>query len=307
MPARPRTVKPGLHARNRHRRGYDLPRLVAAYPALRPFVIRTPTWEATVDFADPRAVLALNTALLRVDYGVRQWDLPPGFLCPPVPGRADYLHVLADLLARGAGGVIPRGPTVRILDLGVGANLIYPLIGHREYSWSFIGSEIVPEALVHGRRILAANPDLAAVIDLRFQARPLALLEGILGAEETVTAVICNPPFHVSGGQAAAGTRRKLQNLGHGRGGPLVLNFGGQAPELWCAGGELGFIGRLIDESAARPQAARWFTSLVSQDAHLPPLRAALAGHRAQVEVLPMAQGNKRSRLLAWRFPGPVC
>ena len=51
---------------------------------------------------------ALNKALLAHFYAVKHWDIPDGFLCPPVPGRADYVHHLADLLAgewrRGAEG-----------------------------------------------------------------------------------------------------------------------------------------------------------------------------------------------------------
>ena len=305
MPPRPRSVskpaiKAGLHPRNRHRRGYDFPHLLSVAPGLAPFVIRNPAGQPTIDFAHPPAVLALNAALLRADYGIVGWTLPPRFLCPPVPGRADYLHVVADLLARDHGGTIPRGGDVRVLDVGVGANLIYPLIGHREYGWSFIGSDTVPAALNNAQRILDANPGLAKAIDLRHQPDPGAIFDGILADNERVEVVICNPPFHASRAQAAAGTRRKLRNLGRDTG-PLVLNFGGLEPELCCPGGEVAFITRMIVESARRPLAARWFTTLVAQDAHVGLLRTALNAHHARrVEVLPMAQGNKRSRLLAW-------
>ena len=59
----------------------------------------------------------------------------------------------------------------------------------------------------------------------------------------------------------------------------------------------------MIRESARRPSCCRWFTSLLSQAASLPPARAALreAG-AARVRVIPMGQGQKQSRILAWGF-----
>ncbi|MCM2279748.1 MAG: RlmF-related methyltransferase [Oligoflexia bacterium] len=70
---------------------------------------------------------------------------------PPIPGRADALHAVADLLASGNGGEIPRGQSVRVLDIGVGANCVYPLIGQAEYGWSFVGSDADPVALESAR------------------------------------------------------------------------------------------------------------------------------------------------------------
>ncbi|MEE6801750.1 RlmF-related methyltransferase, partial [Escherichia coli O8:H10] len=116
--------KPGLHPRNRHRSRYDLDALCIDEPNLRGFIIATPAGEPTVNFADPEAVKALNKALLAHFYGVKHWDIPDGFLCPPVPGRADYIHHLADLLAEtSVDGAIPRQTSV--LDIGTGANCIY--------------------------------------------------------------------------------------------------------------------------------------------------------------------------------------
>ena len=85
---------------------------------------------------------------------VRAWDVPPGYLCPPIPGRSDYSTIVADLL--GGRKAVPRSHAAarsRILDIGMGANGIYPLIGASEYGWRFVGSEIGPRGLALGRRI----------------------------------------------------------------------------------------------------------------------------------------------------------
>jgi 23S rRNA (adenine1618-N6)-methyltransferase len=295
--------KAGLHPRNRHAGRYDFPTLVKAEPELDRFLRPSPLGDPTVDFTNPLAVKALNRALLAAVYGIKGWDIPPGFLCPPIPGRADYLHHLADLLTP-EGGEIPRGPGVRILDLGTGANLVYPLVGHAEYGWSFLGSDITKEILEAGERILAANKGIGRTIVLRLQPDAKHLLQGLLRPGERYDACMCNPPFYGSQYEARGGTERKWRNLGREEQGH-AHNFGGQAGELWCPGGELAFIGRLITESQAFRTQVGWFTTLVAKAAHLGRLQHALRQiPGVEQRVLEMGQGQKQSRILAWRFTG---
>ena len=307
-PDSPLPASPGLHPRNRHRDRYDFPALVRARPELARFIVPHPVAGDTLNFADPAAVLALNRALLHHYYGLDRWDLPPGALCPPVPGRADYLHHLADLLAETSPGrAIPRGPATAVLDIGVGANAIYPLLGARDYGWRFVGTDIAPASLAWARRLVAAHPAVADLIELRLQSSPATIFSNVTAPGETFAASLCNPPFHASAAASAAGTQRKLRNLAAGRShrthGQPALNFGGHAHELWCDGGEPAFLRRMIAESAQRPALCRWFTTLVSKSAHLPDLQRALAAARATaVRILPMRHGEKSSRILAWTF-----
>lgn len=297
----------GLHPRNRHRARYDLPCLVKSHPGLAPFVQVNPYGDLSIDFANPQAVRALNKALLVHFYGVEHWEIPADFLCPPIPGRADYIHHLADLLASSNDGVIPRGASIRVLDVGVGANCIYPILGHREYGWSFVGSEVDPKALAAANSILQFNPSLSGAIELRRQESPEGIFSGILEPGELFELVMCNPPFHASQREAREGTLRKWRNLGRkpGEGCAPVLNFGGQGRELWCPGGEAGFVGRMIEESAGIPTRCLWFTTLVSKSSSLPSLRAALKRAGAlESRTIEMAQGQKISRVLAWTFLG---
>jgi 23S rRNA (adenine1618-N6)-methyltransferase len=301
-PPKPPATKPGLHPRNRHAGGYDFAQLVQACPELGPFVQRAKHGGATIDFADPTAVKALNGALLAEAYGIRGWDIPPGYLCPPIPGRADYLHHLADLLAASNGGVLPRGGGVRVLDIGVGANAIYPLIGHREYGWSFVGTDLDGLALDAAARILAANPGLSEAVQLRRQPNRSAIFAGVVRPEERFELTLCNPPFHGSLREAREAAQQKWRKLGRGGAGQ-ARNFGGQGAELWCEGGEAGFIQRMIAESLALRGQVRWFTTLVSSSALLPALQRALRQAGAgDTRVVPMAQGQKQSRFLAWTF-----
>ena len=295
--------KQGLHPRNRHRERYDFPALIQASPELARFVARNPYGDDSIDFADPEAVRALNRALLACFYGVSAWHIPPHYLCPPVPGRADYLHYAADLLGNCNAGVIPSGPAVHVLDVGVGANCIYPILGVREYGWRFLGSDIDALALACASGIVQDNPGLGLAIELRLQASPGQIFQGLLRSDEVFDLSVCNPPFHASLAQAHEGTQRKWRNLGRGQDGAPRLNFGGQGAELWCPGGESGFITRMILESAQIPTQILWFSTLVSKSAALPELQHALRTAGAlEVRILAMSQGQKQSRVLAWTF-----
>lgn len=297
--------KSGLHPRNRHQTPYDFDALCQRTPELLPFVFVNEHGTQTLDFADPAAVKALNRALLALHYGIQHWDLPPGYLCPPIPGRVDYLHRVADLLAESAGAV-PTGKGVRVLDIGVGANCIYPLLGAREYGWRFVGSDIDPVS-VKAATLLAASNGLGNQIECRHQTQAAHVFRGIMGPKERFALTLCNPPFHASLAEASKGTERKLRNLGKGQGkaadGAPVLNFGGQKAELWCEGGEAAFLATMIAQSGEFAGQCLWFSSLVSKKENLPAARKALTRVGArEVRVLDMVQGNKTSRILAWSF-----
>ncbi|RWU25364.1 23S rRNA (adenine(1618)-N(6))-methyltransferase RlmF [Pseudomonas alkylphenolica] len=296
--------KPTLHPRNRHQGRYNFPELIKSSPELGRFMITNPHGKPSIDFANPDAVRVFNRALLKAQYGIQHWDIPADYLCPPIPGRADYIHVAADLLALDNNGEIPRGAQVRVLDVGVGANCIYPLLGHSDYRWRFLGSDIDSTALAAAKAIVQAN-GLDKAISLRQQSNRKHILLGLLKDDERYELTLCNPPFHASREEATRGSQRKWRALG--KADPKrklpVLNFGGQNNELWCEGGEIRFVSQLVAESAALGQQVLWFTSLVSKASNLPGIQAALkkAG-AADLQVVEMGQGQKQSRMVAWTF-----
>jgi len=287
-----------LHPRNRHNKGYDFTKLIKAVPELKAFTQKNPKGQTTINFQDDRAVRLLNRALLNAYYGVQFWDIPDGYLCPPIPGRVDYIHYLADLLAEENQGNIPRGKAIKVLDIGTGANLVYPLIGQSEYGWQFSGCDIDPISIKSAQQISRAN---RLKIDLKHQKNRNNILKGIIGPKDFFHLTMCNPPFHASAKEAQKGTMRKWKNLGKGR--SSKLNFGGQKAELWCPGGELKFITNMIEESRDFADQCSWFTTLVSKKDNLRPLKMALKKAKVtDFKVVDMAQGQKISRFLAWRF-----
>jgi len=297
-----RAVKEKLHPRNRFRDGYDFTQLIASSPRLAAFVTPNSYGDLSVNYADPAAVKALNQALLADAYGVHGWDVPPGFLCPPISGRSDYIHHLADLVA-ASNAAHARSTPVAVLDIGTGASCIYPLIGASEYGWRFVGTEIDPVAVRWATTLVASNPPVADLIECRLQTSPGECFTGVIKTGETFDVSMCNPPFHASAEAAAETAHRKRRRLAGNTRASTVLNFGGTAAELWCDGGELAFVRRMIAQSAARPQLCRWFTSLVSKSTHLPRLYQSLRLVNAvDVKTIDMAHGQKQTRILAWTF-----
>jgi 23S rRNA (adenine1618-N6)-methyltransferase len=296
-------VKPksSLHPRNRHRGRYDFAQLTRSSPELSRFVIRTAYGDESIDFSDAESVKSLNRAILKHFYQTDGWDIPQGFLCPPVPGRADYIHHIAALLADSNHGEIPTGPGVLVMDIGVGANCIYPIIGHSEYGWSFIGTDVDEQALLSAKKISDANPDLKSALELRLQKSPGKIFEGVLKPGEKIDLSICNPPFHASAKEARESNLQKWRKLG--KDSVSGRNFGGQGSELWYPGGEAEFIRKMIRESTKVSAQCRWFSTLVSKVANLGGIyreleSAGVADYREQV----MSQGQKISRIVAWTF-----
>lgn len=290
--------KSELHKRNKHKGQYDFQLLTENYPPLKKFVILNPLGVQTVNFFNPQAVKALNKALLISYYGIRYWDIPKGYLCPPIPGRADYIHYIADLIQSGE-----QTANCRCLDIGVGANCIYPIIGQTEYGWTFVGSDIDPVSIENARKIVTCNPILAHKIELRLQKDNRKIFDGIINPDDYFDVTICNPPFHSSREEAEDVTLRKLSSLKGERVNKARLNFGGNANELWCEGGELRFLLNMISESQKFKNNCGWFTSLVSKEKNLDKLCAKLkAVNASEYKIIPMHQGTKSSRILAWRF-----
>ena len=292
-----------LHPRNKHRERYDFKLLIESCPELAQFVKLNIYDDESIDFSNPEAVKMLNKALLKRYYDIENWDIPQNYLCPPIPGRADYIHHIADLLSGSNFGKIPTGPSIKCLDIGVGANCVYPIIGNKEYGWSFIGSDIDPVSIESAKNIIESNPTLKGKIELRFQPQPNDIFFGIIQKEERIDLSICNPPFHASLAEAQSGTLRKLNNLNQSNITEPILNFGGQNNELWCKGGEEKFVLDMIRQSKLFYANCLWFSTLISKQSHLNSVYNALENAEAiEVKTIPMGQGNKSSRIVAWTF-----
>eukprot|EP00928_Gymnodinium_smaydae_P037038 TRINITY_DN25781_c0_g1_i1.p1 TRINITY_DN25781_c0_g1~~TRINITY_DN25781_c0_g1_i1.p1 ORF type:complete len:377 (+),score=44.89 TRINITY_DN25781_c0_g1_i1:29-1132(+) len=295
-----------MHIRNRHRDYLDYRDLASRQTSLKPFVFVNAWGGASIDYSNQEALQELTRCLLADFYGVVGWQIPAGYLCPPVPQRADYIHVVADLLqiTHDDASLSPaRGQGICGLDIGTGAGCIYCLLGAREYGWNFIGSDIDQESLDSAAAILARN-SMETQIQLRLQADSTRMLKGVLHRGESIAFCVCNPPFHESLEHARSAASAKWRRLGRSDELEDGKNYSGKETELCCEGGEVGFILRLADESA-KPRfrdACVWFTTLVSRESSVEPVRRRLAELGAKRYGYEISQGKNTKWVVAWSF-----
>ena len=288
-----------LHPRNKHQGKYDFDKLVKICPELESHITKNPKGEQTIDFFNKKSVVLLNKALLQSHYGITYWELPEDKLCPPIPGRTDYIHYVADLLLEERDSI--QGEDIRCLDIGVGAGCIYPLIGYYEYGWSFVATDIDEASIKSSIEMCHKNGIPRKQMDFRVQKNPNKIFNGVLKTKEKFDLTICNPPFHASQEEALNENRRKNKQLtGVDQ---VVQNFGGSSKELWCRGGELAFIMKMIYESEKLQKSVDWFTTLVSKKDTIKELERVLKKVDVkEYKVVEMKHGNKNSRILAWRY-----
>lgn len=279
-----------MHPSNPHNEPYPFDLLVKATPELEAFVHEAKSGRTSIDFGNPKAIKQLNKALLKHYYQIDTWDIPAGYLCPPVPGRAEYIHQISDLVTQEA----------NVLDIGVGANCIYPIIGVRAYDWNFVGTDTDQRAIDNAQKIVTDNEVLQEKIFLRHQLDKQAIFHNVIRDIDRFDISMCNPPFFKSAEEAQKNTARKNRNLRNRTN--AQRNFKGKANELWTEGGELQFVAQMIAESQQYKYQIKWFTALISREKHIPLLTNQLISRGADYHTKDMALGQKKSRILCWRW-----
>ena len=286
--------KEGLHKNNVHKAGYDFKKLCAKYKPLNAYTFVNSHKIESIDFTNPKAVKALNTALLLTDYPIKFWKFPEDNLCPPIPGRADYIHHLSDLLNDS-----DLSKKVQILDIGTGASLIYPLLGNALFKWNFVATDITPRSLESAQNIIKKN-NLSDSIKLLEQKDKSNIFNGILKEEDRFEASMCNPPFFASHEEVTQANERKQKGLKK-EGTPR--NFSGNLVELTYKGGEKAFLHNYLYQSSLFKKQCFWYTTLVSKKDNLKSMHASLEKLGAvEIKTILMQQGNKNSRIVAWTF-----
>lgn len=310
-----------LTARCRLPAELDFAALAIKHPSLTPYLVHDPRGKnrATVDFKDANGSRELTRVLLKEYFGVN-WSLPPGQLVPPVPNRTNYIRWIAQLLRLAR----PPGDVVRGLDLGCGANLIYPLLGAAMFGWAFVAADATPIALESARRNVENNPHLAGLIEVREVRPPPGVSGGTLegGSERSAAGMetkdgaapdstaphnqggvlrpalrdsdpvfaftMCNPPFFSTLDKAGLNP-----NTDHE----------GTAEEMVCPGGEEAFVRRMIYDSAALKDRVYWFSTMCGKKSTLKAARYQLQQCGAEViRTTELMQGKTSRWCIAWSF-----
>ena len=273
-----------------------------------------------LDFGDPAAVRALTRAMLVRCFRLADWTVPDGALVPPVPARAAYLRRMGLIV----GGGRPPSRPLRIIDVGCGANLIFPLLAASPvFGWTAVGLDVTPAALAGATHNLALNRRLVRSVTLRAgpppppaplsctsppsppPPPPSILPHAFRPGDPPADLLVCNPPFFESA--AARAATAKDPGALHGGG-----HAGMPAETVWPAGGEAGFVGRMAAESAALPpDRVTWYSAMLGRKASVGAVKRVLAGldPAPQVRTFVLAaagkgKGGERTArwVVAWSF-----
>ena len=290
-----------MHPKNPYYERYDLKRLAKHYSTLQEYIVLNTSGEETIDFSSSSAVYELNKAMLLADFKLADYNLPTGYLIPPIPGRLDYLLHIRDFLSEKLSIVVDS--ELRGLDIGTGANGIYCVLGAQHFNWTMVGTESDAKATEIAIANMQHTKGLQDKVEIRHQENKSFLFKNIMQSNEQFDFTVCNPPFHSSREEALKSSLRKLNNLaGATHNNDASLNFEGQANELWCNGGEALFIKRLIKESILFKDQVKVFTSLVAKTDNLVKIEKQLKKAKANYQIINMAHGNKKSRFVLWWF-----
>ena len=283
---------------NRFKSSYDFDALVKSNPELNKYVITNKNQDKTIAFSNPLAVYNLNKALLLNNFPLTSWDIPKKYLIPGVPGRAAYIYACAHFLARNNNGKVPSGKEYNVLDIGTGANMVYPIVGICEYGWNFVGADIEQDAIDIAKSIAKSNRCIEPNITFRLQDTHSRIFDQVVNRNDQFMLSICNPPFHSSAAEARKSSSRKQKNLKYNI---KESNFRGSSYELWCKGGEYEFISNMIRESVKYKSQIKWFSTLISKQDNISALVKKVEKFSPKtLEILNLETGNKRSRILIW-------
>ncbi|KAI6778266.1 uncharacterized protein J7T54_004173 [Emericellopsis cladophorae] len=245
-----------------------------------------------VNFNDPKAVQALTKALLKKDFGLCL-ETPDDRLCPPVANRHNYILWLKKLL--DSTSYEPRHEGVLGLDIGTGASCIYPLLGCTQRPWSFIATDIDAKSLEFAQKNVKRNG-----LDAKIRLVPRQPTDKLIPLDDlgidAIDFCMTNPPFYTSDEQMRKSAEAKDR--------PPSTACTGVAVEMVTAGGEVGFVKRIIEESLAMKHRVGWYTSMVGFLASVIAIVEELRTHGIHnYAVTEFVQGNKTRRwAVGWSF-----
>lgn len=251
--------------------------------------------DGKLDFNDPAAMVQLTKTLLMADFGLKI-ELPGDRLCPPVPNRHNYILWLKGLMDTTS--YEPPGRKLWGIDIGTGASCIYPLLGAAQRPWHFVATDIDPKSLEYARKNVRLNrlEDRIQVL-ARTSTSALIPLSDLL--VHSVDFVMMNPPFYSSEEELLSLAKRKNR--------PPLSACTGAPIEMVCEGGEVAYIGRMMEESLTLRERVQWYTAMVGKASSIDTLVERLRGHNIDnFAVTEFVQGNKTRRwALGWSF-GPM-
>nr|XP_019014743.1 uncharacterized protein I206_00829 [Kwoniella pini CBS 10737]OCF53524.1 hypothetical protein I206_00829 [Kwoniella pini CBS 10737] len=272
----------------------DFARLASRYPDFAQYVTISEEGYASIDFQDAPALRSLTSCLLKEDWNL-DVELTEDRLCPAVSySGLDYLFHVLDLEPYFASS--STNQPLRVLDIGTGASAIYPILLHRLRPKAKItATEIDEISYKYSLTVLSKNSIPSTSIEILRASSKQPILFPILDGNEEWNLTICNPPFFGSEEEMKEG-----QN-GKERGAHAASTAANN--ELITPGGEVAFVGQMIEECLKSGERCCWYTSLIGKFSSLSPLVELLRKNKVDNYLLKNIKQSKTVRwILGWSF-----
>ena len=240
----------------------------------------------SINWKNPNALRELVKTLLNKYLNIIYYEIPENYLIPTLTSRYNYLNYINKVFKKKK---IDKGENKILVDIGTGANIIYPLLGYKIFNWKFIGSEINDEAINIGRKILKEN-NLENDILIIKQNNNKKIFENIINFKNKYFCSICNPPFF------DINHEEKKDNLFTDN----EYNYN----EVYCEGGEIFFIKEMIKESYLFRNNIFLFSTLIGRKNNMKKIYSVIQKLKdiKFLEKKTIQQGNNSRYIIIWSF-----
>ncbi|KAH8410888.1 hypothetical protein KR222_006767 [Zaprionus bogoriensis] len=289
-----------MHPRNVLRTPPDYTKLAIKYRDFRQVCELELNGKVSLNYRNERTLRELTKTLLLEYFGLRV-DFAPGSLVPTLALRLNYILWLEDLLAPLKADAVHGIDIGNEISAGCGSSCIYSLLAAKKNRWRMLALESKPTNVDYARENVKRN-ELQALIEVYAQPDKQSIFRSYFEAHAEPAQYqfcLCNPPFFDSNAlNPFGGNTRNPERR------PAPHNVRtGSAEELTCAGGEVQFVQRIIEESAVYQQRVLIFSSMLGVKANVPRITEYLQQRGiSNVCTTEFHQGHTTRWAVAWTF-----
>ena len=269
----------------------DFLTLIKEFPELKKYILKQNEdneEEFQFDWSNNELSLLMDKSILNYYFNIKYYDIPKGFLIPPIPSRINYINLINSIIAKLIKDINIKN--IIGIDIGTGANIIYPILGYSIYKWKFICTEINKEAYNNAKLILQKN-NLENNINIIKQNNKDNIFISILNRENKYLFSMCNPPYYNYENEIKLEDKKRDNEY----------NF----DEIYYKNGEYGFFQRYFEESICYKNNVFLYTILIGKKINAENIYDKLSSYSDIIKIYNMQKiltGNNVRYIIYWSF-----
>jgi 23S rRNA (adenine1618-N6)-methyltransferase len=269
----------------------DFLTLIKEFPELKKYILKQNEDnedEFQFDWSNNELSLLMDKSILNYYFNIKYYDIPNGFLIPPIPSRINYINLINSIITKLIKDIDIKN--IIGIDIGTGANIIYPILGYSIYKWKFICTEINKEAYNNAKLILQKN-NLENNINIIKQNNKDNIFISILNRENKYIFSMCNPPYYNYENEIKLEDKKRDNEY----------NF----DEIYYKNGEYGFFQRYFEESICYKNNVFLYTILIGKKINAENIYDKLSSYNDIIKIYNMQKiltGNNVRYIIYWSF-----